>query len=67
MASHAKGSRIIKLLTPQQVARALAEWVLVHNGLAINRRCRVETQFAMTRQEGAPTVFKSCRVDVEVE
>ena len=67
MASFAKGVRIIKLLTPEQVSQALAAWVLEHSGVSVSHKCKVETQFAMTRQEGAPTVFKYCRVDVEVE
>ena len=67
MASHAKNIRLIKLLTPEQVSQALAAWVLNQNGYAVDSQCRVEMQFAMTRREGCPTEFKSCRVDVEVE
>ena len=58
---------MIKLLTPEMLSRALAEWVLAQGGLDVNQRCRVDLQFAMTRVEGCPTEFKSCRVDVEVE
>jgi len=67
MASSASTRRIVKLLDPATVNKALAEWVLAQSGLAVNRRCWVEVRFDMTRREGSPTVFNSCRVDVELE
>ena len=67
MASHARGMRLIKLLTPEQVSQALASWMLVQNGMAVDRKCKVELQFAMTRSDGCPTEFNSCRVDIEIE
>jgi hypothetical protein len=63
MASHAKSKRVIKLLSPEQVNRALAEWLLAEMGWVVSSQCKVETQFSFNRQEKR---FQSCRVDVEV-
>ena len=67
MASFAKGARIIKNLSPEQLSQILGQWVLGQNNIEAERHYRVELQFAMTRTEGCATQFKSCRVDVEVE
>ena len=67
MASRCPSKRIIKNLSPEQVSQALASWMLVQNGMAVDRKCKVELQFAMTRSDGCPTEFNSCRVDIEIE
>lgn len=63
MASLDHGRRLIKLMTPEQVSKALAEWLLVQGGYEMNRRCLVTTQFSFDRKSNS---FKSCRVELEV-
>ena len=57
-----RGQRLIKNLTPEQVGRALAEYVLVNAGIRLDGRCRVRTDYDFDRQA---KVFRSARVEVE--
>ena len=63
MASLAKGGRLIKNLTPDQVGQALAEWCLVRAGVDLTGRVKVRTDYVFKRGE---KLFCSARVEVSV-
>ena len=63
MASLARGKRLIKILKPELVSKALAEWLLVNGGYSVDAAASVTTSFSFNK---AAKSFKSCRVEVEI-
>jgi hypothetical protein len=63
MASLARGKRLVKLMTPELVSKALAEWLLVQGGHNVDSHVTVTTQFSFDK--GAKT-FTDCRVEIEL-
>jgi hypothetical protein len=64
MASLAKGQILIKVITPEQMGQAVAEWVLARQGVTEGSSVRVKTEFVFTRGNKQ---FSQCRVEVEGE
>ena len=62
MASLARGRRIIKLLTPQEMSQAVAEWVLVRQGYQFKGHCSVRTDFIFKKGE---TEFSQAKCEIE--
>ena len=62
MAKLNKGRVVIKLLTREQVSRALAEWVLVRSGYEVAAKCDVGLRFGLGRGGS----LEHCRVEVRV-
>ena len=62
MATLAKGGRIINNLTPEQVGRALAEWVMVNGDIEHSGRVKVKTDYSFNHGE---KIFRSARVEIE--
>ena len=63
MASLQRGKILVKNLTPEQVGRALAEFVAVRSGTELDRMCRVRTDYFFDHRSKQ---FRSARVEVEV-
>ena len=61
MATLDHGKHVVKVLTPEMVNQALAEWLLVKCGVNVDAHCKIETQFSFNRVEKK---FLSCRVEV---
>ena len=61
MASLAKGGRIIKNLTPEQVGKALAEWVMMNGDIEHTGRVCVKTVYNFNHGEKE---FCGARVEV---
>jgi hypothetical protein len=61
MATLAKGGRIIKNLTPEQVGQALAEWCMVRGDIEFDGRVKVKTDYNFNHGEKQ---FFGARVEV---
>lgn len=64
MASLAKPQRLIKILPAEIVLRAMAEHILVNQGIALNRLTNIKATFDFDRKA---SIFNSCRVEVLIE
>ena len=62
MSKLAKGRKIIKIVTPEQMCRYVAEGVLVRQGIDLNGVAKVQARFYFTRGNAQ---FQQCRVEVE--
>lgn len=61
MAELAQGERIIKLLTPDQMNKALAEYILSRGGYSGPGDCNIKVDFVFSKE---PRQIMNCRVEV---
>ena len=63
MAKMDSSQRLIKVLTPDMISQALAEWLLRRQNICLNQWVRVELQFSFNR---AARELTSVRMEIEV-
>ena len=61
MAELASGERIIKLLTPDQMNKALAEYILARGGYMDGGDVNIKVDFVFTKE---PKKIVNCRVEI---